>query len=51
MISKPTREKIKQIVKKSEKSVYLNDIVDAKKANNQKQAEQAIKNYNSWKRS
>ena len=30
MISKPIKEKIKQIIKK-EKSVFLNDILDAKK--------------------
>ena len=51
MISKSTKEKIKQIIKKEEKSVFLNDVKDALKANKQKQAEEAIKSYNSWKRS
>lgn len=51
MITKTTKQKIKQIIQKEEKSIFLNDILDAKKANNQTQAEQAIKNYNSWKRS
>lgn len=51
MITKTTKEKMKQIIKKGEKSVFLNDILDAKKANNQTQAEQAIKNYNQWQKS
>lgn len=51
MITKSTKHKMKQILQKEEKSVFLNDIKDAKKSNDQKQAEQAIKNYNSWKKS
>lgn len=51
MINKSTKEKIKQILKKDEKSVFLNDVKDALKANKQTQAEQAIKNYNQWKKS
>jgi len=51
MITKTTKEKMKQIIKKGEKSVFLNDILDALKANKQTQAEQAIKNYNQWKKS
>ena len=51
MITKSTKQKMKQILQKEEKSVFLNDIKDAKKSNDQKQAEQAIKNYNSWKKS
>lgn len=51
MITKSTKQKMKQILQKGEKSVFLNDIKDAIKSNNQKQAEQAIKNYNSWQKS
>lgn len=48
MITKSTKQKMKQILQKEEKSVFLNDIKDAKNSNDRKQA---IKNYNLWKKS
>ena len=50
-LTKDTIAKLNVILKKNEQSVFLKDIRDAKKSSKEDIAQQAIKNYNSWKRS